>query len=253
MIWPERLLTQNSELRRSGVWNWSIPAHLVELSDGSRFNTCPQAGPCARVCYAKFNTYRFSNVLARHTLNLELVLRHGDEWERRMIAELGARRFLPSGRPHHLDHDLDDRWLHGWVMLGGKAVRIHDAGDFFDLEYLARWARIAERRPDVLFYAYTKSVALVRSFGPLPVNLRILFSLGGMEDHLVDRDADRHADVFPDLESLTAAGYVDQGASDLMAVVHPSHRIGIVANNIPTANKRFAGRPMSGLVVRSQR
>lgn len=247
--WPERLLSQNGELRAVGVWNWSIPAHIIRLSDGSLFNTCPQAGPCARVCYAKFNTYRFSNVLARHLLNLELVLDHPDEWEERITDELGTLRFMPTGRPHQLDHDHDDRWLHRWARLGGKACRIHDAGDFFALDYLARWVRIADRRPDVLFYAYSKAVSLVRGFGPLPSNLRILFSLGGTEDHLVDRSTDRHADVFPDLASLVAAEYVDQGANDLMAVLNPSTRIGIVANNIPAANKRFAGRAMSEMAV----
>jgi hypothetical protein len=248
VIWPERLLSQNSELRRIGVWNWSIPAHLVRLSDGTLMNTCPHAGTCARVCYAKTNSYRFSNVLARHRKNLELVLYYGDEWESRMTAEVRGRRFAPTGRPHKLEHDRTDRWLHGWVMLGGRAVRIHDAGDFFALDYLLRWCRVATRAPDVLFYAYSKEVSLLRSV-KLPSNFRILFSFGGTEDALIDRDLDRHADVFPNVESLVAAGYVDQEANDLMAVVHPSNRIGIVANNIPTANKRFAGRSMSEMQV----
>ena len=45
----KKLLTQNSELRRVGVWNWTLPAHVVKLSNGERFNVCPNAGACGRV------------------------------------------------------------------------------------------------------------------------------------------------------------------------------------------------------------
>jgi hypothetical protein len=252
VTWPERLLSQNAELRRIGVWNWSIPAHVVRLSDGSLFNTCPCAGVCARVCYAKFNTYRFRNVLARHTLNLEYVLTEPDAWQQQMIAEVGHRRFNVTGKPHNLEHDPADRWLHEWAMLGGKAVRIHDAGDFFARWYLDRWCQIAESRPDALFYAYSKEVALLLDAG-LPRNLRVLFSFGGTQDHLIDRTMHRHADVFPDEQTLLKHHYIDQGESDLMAVVHPSNRIGIIANNIAVANKRFAGRSMSSYQVEVRR
>jgi hypothetical protein len=37
-------------------------------------------------------------------------------------------------------------------------VRIHVAGDFFNMKYFLAWVKIAEQNPDVLFYAYTKSL-----------------------------------------------------------------------------------------------
>lgn len=50
---PARLLTQNSEMRQIGVWNWSLPAWAGRLADGRTFNTCPSAGICAQACYAR--------------------------------------------------------------------------------------------------------------------------------------------------------------------------------------------------------
>lgn len=56
--------------------------------------------------------------------------------------------------------------------------------------------------------------------------------MGGTQDHLVDKENDRHADVFPSLEALENAGYTDQEESDLLAATLPTNKIGIVANNI---------------------
>jgi len=55
----------------------------------------------------------------------------------------------------------------------------------------------------------------------------------------------RHADVFPDEQTLTDAGYSSQDASDLLAVLWPTTRIGIPANNIKHFNRRIAGRTFS--------
>jgi len=202
----------NRELRKDGIFVWSIPALNARLSDGSNFVTCPNAGVCANLCYARSGTYRFSNVYAAHLRNLEATFDLLG-WTAEMIAELEAPRFR-----------------------GGKYVRIHDAGDFYSAEYLQAWADIAQATPDVTFYAYTKEVEMVKA-ATLPDNLRIVFSMGGKQDHLVGPD-DRHAEVFPDLETLHAAGYQDQTASDLLAITLPTNRIGIPANNLRHLRKR---------------
>ncbi|MBS2531582.1 hypothetical protein KGQ20_02225 [Catenulispora sp. NF23] len=47
------LLTQNRELKRIGVWNWTLPAFAGRLPDGRTYNTCPEAGAaCRSLCYA---------------------------------------------------------------------------------------------------------------------------------------------------------------------------------------------------------
>jgi len=250
MTRPDKLLTQNSELRKAGVYNWTLPAWIIELPDGQRFNTCPNAGVCARVCYARFGTYRFSNVRARHIANLMYVLDDPVAWEAHMVDELKARKFRPSGNAHTLDHDPTDRWLSEWIRHGGKAVRIHDAGDFFSDDYLCAWIRIARSTKDVLFYAYTKEVERIKRHVVFPANLRFIYSFGGQQDDLIDVATDRHADVFPSMTDLIDAEYYDQGDNDLLAITAPSNKIGIVANNIPTAIKRFDGRTMSNMVRR---
>jgi hypothetical protein len=241
------LFTQNSELKPHGIFNWTIPAWYVRRADGSIFKTCPNAGACAKVCYARNGTYRFSNVVSAHTRNLDLVLDDPSTWEEEVCQELRKRKYRPTGSVRELPdgiklHDLDP-WLVEWVQHGGKAVRIHDAGDFFADWYLEAWLRICRENLDILFYAYTKEVSMFRRVKQFPVNFRYLFSTGGLEDHLIGED--RHADVFPTEEAIIAAGYISQDASDLLAVLLPTNKIGIPANNIPAFNKKLAGRRFS--------
>ena len=213
------LLSQNNrELRADGIWTWTIPALRVKLSNGKLFITCPNADACAHLCYARVNSFTFSNVKAAHLRKLELVLNNPAQWEADMIDELTAKRYRSA------------------------KVRIHDAGDFFADWYFAAWVRIAQARRSVFFYAYTKEVKMVKDWiatnGPLPDNFVVIYSLGGRQDHLIDRDHDRHAEVFPDKDTLEASGYTDQADSDLLAATLPTNRIGIVANNIPHLKKR---------------
>lgn len=220
---PERMLTQNRELRREGIWNWTLPAWAGRMADGRTYNTCPQAGACARVCYARNGTYRFPAVKAKHERNLARVLDDLGRWEADMIAELQAARFR-----------------------GGKFLRIHDAGDFFSDDYTQAWLRIARSVPDVVMYAYTKEVSRFRRLveGQAPANFRWVYSYGGKEDHLLDPDVDRVADVFPDEDAIAAAGFSSQEASDLLAVLGPP-RVGIPANRIPGFLKILNGRRFS--------
>ena len=57
-----QLLTQNEDLKKSGIYGWTLPAHWNTLSNGTKFNTCPNAGICAAFCYAKNGRWNFSNV-----------------------------------------------------------------------------------------------------------------------------------------------------------------------------------------------
>ena len=49
-----------------------------------------------------------------------------------------------------------------------------------------------------------------------------VYSLGGKEDHLVDRERDRHCDVFPSVEAARAAGYMPQSEDDRLCVTLPT-------------------------------
>jgi len=221
----KKLLSQNSELRPDGIFNWSLPAFAIKLNDGTNFNVCPNAGACASFCYARNGTYLFRNVRGRHIQNLEYTLYHLEEWQAQMLSEVQHKKMI------------------------GKHVRIHDAGDFYNDEYLLAWLEIARQTPDVTFYCYTKEVSrFKRLVEPnCPVNFRYLYSMGGKEDHLIDKEVDRHADVFPDDVAILDAGYMNQDASDLLAITLPTTKIGIPANNIRHFNKKMSGRTFSAL------
>ena len=222
------LLTNgNRELKADGIFTWSLPALAAKLSTGKNMLVCPSAGVCAQLCYARSGTYNFSNVKAAHTRNLEMITDNPTAWKERISEELKTKRYE-----------------------GGKSVRIHDSGDFFSSYYFELWLQIARENPHVFFYAYTKEVEMVKSYG-LPTNFVIIFSMGGTQDHLVDKENDRHADVFPSMEALLEAGYTDQEESDLLAATLPTNKIGIVVNNIKHLKKRQGQETFSSLQVKA--
>ena len=225
---PKNLLTNgNRELKADGIFTWSLPALAAKLSTGKNMLVCPSAGVCANLCYARSGTYNFSNVKAAHTKNLELILDNPIGWKNRLKEELKTKRYQ-----------------------GGKSVRIHDSGDFFSDAYFELWLDIITDNPDVFFYAYTKEVAMVKRY-ELPKNFVIIFSMGGTQDHLVDKENDRHADVFPNLEALQQAGYTDQEESDLLAATLPTNKIGIVVNNIKHLKKRQGQETFGSLQIKA--
>jgi hypothetical protein len=243
------LLTQNSEMRRDGVWTWTLPAWVIELPDGSHMNVCPNAGACAKFCYARNGTYLFPKVKGKHLSNL-LLVRDDPNWTEEMATELQLKKFRPKGTPREIP-GLDtvehlNPWIQQWITYGGQAVRIHDSGDFFNRDYLYGWISLAEQFSEILFYAYTKEVKMLEEAKPdLPPNFQIVYSMGGKQDVLVDKDTMRHADVFPDLEAIEIAGYMSQHPSDLLCVLLPSTRVGIPQNNIKHFKKRLGAKTFS--------
>lgn len=184
--------SQNGKYSR--IYNFTIPA--FQTKEG--FRTCPMAGVCASGCYAKMGAYVWPKVYAKHAANLALTQTEG---------------FIDA-----MNHEIQ--------RTKPDLVRIHDAGDFYSLEYLNKWLKIVAANPSVQFYAYTKSVSLIKSV-TLPANFTVIFSLGGKEDSKIDSATDRHSRVFPSLESLLAAGYVDTSHDDTNAIGE-NHRIGLV-------------------------
>lgn len=213
----------NSDLKRDRIWVWSLPAWITTLPDGSRLNTCPSAGVCAKHCYALKGTFKFRNVREAHTRNLMMTLDDLTGWETQMIAECQHRR-------------MDGAW-----------VRIHDGGDFYSEDYLRAWIRISRACPQTIFYCYTKEVQMFRDIvePDCPINFRYVFSYGGKHDRLITED-DRRCDVFPDQESMDEAGFSDQAESDLLAITG-SPAVGIVINKHPGASARLKGKSLRQL------
>ena len=77
-------------------------------------------------------------------------------------------------------------------------VRIHVAGDFINYTYFKSWCTVAERNPEVIFYAYTKSLPFWlkgRDAQIIPENLHLTASRGGRYDRLIDPYGFREARV----------------------------------------------------------
>ncbi|NKQ57319.1 hypothetical protein HFP15_31080 [Amycolatopsis sp. K13G38] len=219
---PRRLLTQNREMRAIGVYNWTLPAWAGRLPDGRTYNTCPSAGICRQVCYARHGTYLWPTVRAKHQANLMFVLDDPAGWEQAMLAELAAPKFR------------------------GRFVRVHDSGDFFSDDYTRSWLRIMRSAPDVTFYAYTKEIRRFRWLiePDPPENFLWVYSYGGTQDAQIDATTDRVADVFPNEQAIAEAGWSSQEASDLLAVLGP-RLVGVPANRIPHFLRRLHGRRFS--------
>lgn len=205
------MLTQNGKMKKSSqngitVVNWTIPAFQSKTG----LKTCPNAGLCAAGCYARSGTYRFGNVVAAH--EAKLALTQSDAFIGMMIAEI-------------------DSWLKKRSVKHLK-VRIHDAGDFYSMDYLNRWIAVMSHFATdsrVSFYAYTKQVAMFQSEAKrIPSNFKVIFSFGGKQDALIDVNSERHARVFESLDELEAAGYVDGTHDDMVAAIGASNKIGLV-------------------------
>ncbi|RJQ66272.1 hypothetical protein D5S17_35665 [Pseudonocardiaceae bacterium YIM PH 21723] len=213
----------NENLKRNGILQWTIPAWAGKMDDGTRYNTCPSAGECVKICYARTGNYvRFPGVRKRHQENLRFVLEDLAGWEKAMLAELARPKMI------------------------GKYVRIHDAGDFFSAEYTAAWLRIMRQRPQTTFYCYTKEVLLFKELvePDPPANFKWCYSLGGKHDQLLDLETDRVCDVFPTEAAVWEAGWFSQEKNDLLAVEGPAP-VGMGANNIQHLKKLQGGRRLS--------
>jgi hypothetical protein len=161
--------------KRAKVVAFNLPAAIDFRMNGAESNTCPQAGACKGVCYARQNTFVYPDAIRLRIDNL---------WS--------------TFRTTFVDEMADEI---------GKAthVRIHDSGDFYSQAYLDSWIAIARKRADVVFYAYTKSLNL--DWKDAPGNLRIVQSEGGKLDHLIDYDRP-HSRIVVDVPS----GYVNGNA-----------------------------------------
>ena len=77
-------------------------------------------------------------------------------------------------------------------------VRVHVAGDFFNREYFKAWVRVAKERPEILLYAYTKSLPYWVENKPecdIIDNLVLTASRGGRRDDLIESNGLRSVSV----------------------------------------------------------
>lgn len=74
------------------------------------------------------------------------------------------------------------------IPAKAKVIRLHVGGDFKTQAYFDAWLLVAKRRPDLIFYAYTKSLPFwVKRIGEIPHNFVLTASYGGYKDDLIDK------------------------------------------------------------------
>lgn len=86
-------------------------------------------------------------------------------------------------------------------------VRIHVAGDFFNREYFKAWVIVAKANPDTIFYGYTKTIRFwAENKVDMPSNFRLVASIGGTEDHLIEKNGFISAKVVFSVEEAEQRG-----------------------------------------------
>ena len=106
----------NSDLAGLGIFVWSIPALVAKSDKFGRIKTCPNAGICAALCYARTGRYRFSGVVNAHTRNLEEYISDPFVWKQKLQNELKARKFRPTGKAHTLTGKLERNLTGGSIQ-----------------------------------------------------------------------------------------------------------------------------------------
>lgn len=88
-----------------------------------------------------------------------------------------------------------------------KLVRIHGSGDFFNQDYFDAWLDFCASKPDVQFWAFTKSLPYwVSRLDRIPDNFALTASRGGRHDRLITEYNLRYAEVFETRLSAERSG-----------------------------------------------
>ena len=198
-----QLLTQNGKLKKTSklmgvkVVNFGLPAYK---SITGRV-ICPMADGCIKFCYARKGAYIWGNVKPAFEKRYELS--KTDDFISAIHAEIQRKK--------------------------PKFVRVHDSGDYYSREYLAKWFQIAKQNPNVNFYSYTNMIDMVKK-SDIPSNYDFIFSNSGKQVDLIDKSIDRHTEIFKTADELVAAGYANASENDLYATrwFNKTNKVGLI-------------------------
>jgi len=198
-----QLLTQNGKLKKTSklmgfkVVNFGLPAYK---SITGRV-ICPMADGCIKFCYARKGAYIWGNVKPAFEKRYELS--KTDDFISAIHAEIQRKK--------------------------PKFVRVHDSGDYYSREYLAKWFQIAKQNPQVNFYSYTNMIDMIKK-ADIPSNYDFIFSNSGKQVDLIDKSIDRHTEIFKTADELVAAGYANASENDLYATrwFNKTNKVGLI-------------------------
>jgi len=191
-----KLSDGNTKLKKSGI----VSFNLIPITH------CPLAGSCKAFCYATVGQQAFASGVKRRAAAFKATL---------------SPTFVQDM------HSEIQRW-----KKKIKAIRVHDSGDFYSMQYLLNWLEIARLNPAVKFYAYSKSLPFIhRAYdqGLVPPNFRLIQSVGGLADSRIRQDLP-HARIFSTLDELTDAGYADASETDDVSAFSDTLYVGLVVH-----------------------
>jgi hypothetical protein len=198
-----RYMQTNGKLQNSSVYTYAFNLPAVE--------TCPGAGICKEYCFALSEQKRYPSAMAYRQRSLDLS--KSEEFIPTILNELDTLRQLHNKRGTPF------------------AVRIHASGDFYSPAYIQKWITIIEMRPDIEFYAYTKSISMwekLKRAHCVPPNLELIYSMGSNHDLAIDTDIHRHARIFQSEQDALDAGYTLASEDDTQAWSVANNKIGLV-------------------------
>lgn len=152
---------------------------LVHTFSLPAIKTCPgRSWLCELLCYATTSFFVMESVSAKHKDNLRRS--RTKDFVGDAIAEVRAGYF--------------------------RLVRIHMAGDFYSLAYLAKWLEIVRGCPRTTFFGYTRSWAVPRF-------LPRLVELAGLKNMHLWLSADKAMPRPPEIPGMRVAYLLDNGES----------------------------------------
>ncbi len=165
-----------------GVYPFLAGQRKVYSLDLSAGHSCPGAKDC------------LSRVVSRDDDPTRFRIQDGPKCQFRCFS--ASQEIVYANTRKMRRHNLDClRQTRGWkqcrdilaasLPADAGVVRYHVAGDFFKLAYLQGAIALANVRPTVLFYTYTKSLPFFEGVD-LPDNFRVTASRGGKHDHLIE-------------------------------------------------------------------
>jgi len=199
-----KILSQNAKMEKSGgeksmYYNFSLPAlrGLVYNEKDStpenpvflEITTCPGAGKCMLGCFARGGSFvQYNPVSERQTKILNFLYNRPIEFRQKIIDEITAN--IAKNKKAGIK----------------TSIRWHDSGDFMS-EGITRLyydvMRHFEDEPLVDFYAYTKSIEMMKSHekeNAIPKNFIQNYSYGatGKGEKAIDPSKDKFSEIVPE-------------------------------------------------------
>lgn len=204
---PKNIVNTNEKILKSGgphefVYKTGVPAFrgIVYDKTADKFyviNTCPGAGACVVICYARRGRYiQYAEAYDSMTRRLNYLLNHPDLYEEQMYSEIKAKC-----KEHGAKAGYKPKVILRW----------NDSGDFFTRKYkkIAEGvlARLKDEGWNVDSYAYTKVADVAND-----AKFQTTFSSGANMKQTAGVDFEKHKlsmvvprEMFSDLDLMRIA------------------------------------------------